>query len=194
MSVFALSGVNDRTMFDYSIERYTATLSVADFIAEFRDADRVGELCRACDNYGKSWCCPPFDFDVEQRLRNYDTVDIFATRIIPTKRDIPISELPKLIYDERIQSEQKLLELERRFGGVSCAFVGECLHCKGESCARLCARPCRYPQLMRHSLEAYGFDVAKTIKSLFEIELKWSKEGMIPEYIVLVSALFYNNM
>ena len=47
---------------------------------------------------------------------------------------------------------------------------------------------------MRHSLEAYGFDVAKTIKYLFEIELKWSKEGMIPEYIVLVSALFYNNM
>ena len=38
----------------------------------------------------------------------------------------------------------------------------------------------------------FDFDVAKTVRELFEIELKWSTNGSLPEYLVLVCGLFYN--
>ena len=48
------------------------------------------------------------------------------------------------------------------------------------------------PHLVRPSLEAYGFDVALITQELFGIKLRWGKDGLLPEYLVIVCALFYN--
>ena len=45
---------------------------------------------------------------------------------------------------------------------------------------------------VRPSLEAFGFDIAKTLSELFNIELLWGKDGKLPEYLVLVSGFFHN--
>jgi predicted metal-binding protein len=89
--------------------------------------------------------------------------------------------------------EKELLELEHRYGGRAFAYVGKCLYCPDSECARKCNRPCLHPDKVRPSLEAFGFDIARTLSELFGIELLWGKNDILPEYLVLVSGLFHNS-
>ena len=82
--------------------------------------------------------------------------------------------------------------MERKYGGRSFAYIGKCLHCPNNECTRNCGTPCRHPEKVRPSLEAFGFDIAKTLSELFNIELLWGKDGKLPEYLVLVSGFFHN--
>ena len=110
-------------MIPYRAEDFSVTVSVADYIARFRDAERFEGCCRACPNYGCSWGCPPFDFDVEEYLNRYSRALLIATKIAPEQRDLPIAEAKRLIHPERQRLERRLLEMERRYGGRSFAYV-----------------------------------------------------------------------
>lgn len=75
----------------YTVENFTSDITVEGYIAEFRDEPHFLELCKQCTNYGKSWGCPPFDFDTESFLRQYKyAAHLMATKIIPEDKDIPI--------------------------------------------------------------------------------------------------------
>lgn len=176
----------------YTAEDFTAELPAADYIARFRDADRIGGYCRSCPNYGRSWGCPPFGFDMEKYLSGYATALITATKITPEESGIPISQADRLIRPERQRLEAKLLGMDRRFKGRSFAYVGTCLYCPGGSCTRPGGKPCRHPELVRPSLEACGFDIGKTTAELFGIELQWSADGCLPAYLTLVCGFFHN--
>ena len=70
------------------------------------------------------------------------------------------------------------------------------IYCDGvifglEPCARIDGKPCRHPDKVRPSLEAFGFDISKTAKDLLGLEIKWSKGDLIPEYLTLVGGIFY---
>ena len=86
----------------------------------------------------------------------------------------------------------RTLEMERQYGGRSFAYVGTCIHCPEGSCTRPEGRPCRHPELVRPSLEACGFDVARTASELFGIEMKWGSGGRMPEYLTLVCGFFHD--
>lgn len=175
----------------YTAADFTAQLPVADYVARFRDAGRFMEYCRACRNYGHSWGCPPFDYDVAPLLGQYDTALLVATKITPAESGRPLSDAAMLIRPERMRLEKRLLEMERLYGGRSLAYVGTCLYCPAETCTRPEGKPCRHPELVRPSLEAYGFDIGKTAAELFGIELKWGKEDKLPEYLTLVCGFFH---
>ena len=96
-----------------------------------------------------------------------------ATKIIPEDKDIPIEYTQKLILPERIRIESELLDMERKYGGRSFAYIGKCLHYPDNECTRNCGTPCRHPEKVRPSLEAFGFDISKTLSELFNIELLW---------------------
>ena len=113
----------------YTAEDHCAALPVADYIARFRDAKRFLECCRACRNYGCSWGCPPFGYDVGAYLSQYTSALIIATKITPAEQHVPMSEAGRLIRPERQRLERRLLEMERRYGGRSFAYVGTCLYC-----------------------------------------------------------------
>ena len=177
--------------------RYTAddlvrSLPAADYTARFRDAERFAPLCRECANYNRSWGCPPFGFDVATRLGEYSQVLLIATRIVPAQTGLPISLSRRLIHPERLRLDGRLRELERLHGGLSCSYVGSCLYCPEGTCTRPEGRPCRHAELVRPSLEAYGFDIGRTLRELFSIELLWGTEGRMPEYLTLVCGLFHN--
>ena len=70
--------------------------------------------------------------------------------------------------------------------------IGSCLYCPEGTCTRPEAKPCRHPELVRPSLEACGFDIARTTSELFGIELKWGTDGSLPEYLTLVCGFFHN--
>lgn len=87
----------------YTAEDFTATLAADDYIARFRDAERIGGYCRSCPNYGHSWDCSPFGFRVEEYLAGYDSVLLVAIKITPQTRDLPITDATALICPERIR-------------------------------------------------------------------------------------------
>ena len=176
---------------EYIIENFTANISVDEYISRFRDEKRFVEFCKQCPNYGNSWGCPPFDFDTGEFLRQYEYAHLMATKIIPVEKNIPIDRTQELIKPERLRIERELLEMEHRYGGRAFAYVGKCLYCPDSECARKCNRPCLHPDKVRPSLEAFGFDMTRTLSELFGIELLWGKDGILPEYLVIVSGLFH---
>lgn len=177
---------------DYTARDYTASLPAADFIARFRDAERIAGYCRACPNYGRSWACPPFGFDLEEYLSGYATALIVATKITPAREGHPFSEAGRLIRPERVRHERLLLDMERRYGGRAFAYAGTCLYCPAGECARIAGKLCRHPEWVRPSLEACGFDLCRTTGELLGIPLRWSGDGLLPEYLTLVSGFFHN--
>lgn len=162
-----------------------------EYIRGYRDAVRIEGYCKACRQFGKSWGCPPFDRDITAELMSYSSIRLLATKVSPTMPEIPISEVQQFLRPERLRAERLLLEWERELGGRAFAYVGECLHCPPGSCTRPHGLPCRHPSKLRPSLEAYGFDIALTTSQLFGIELQWSRNGFLPEYLTLVSGVFY---
>ena len=72
--------------FRYTARDFTAELPAAASVARVRDAERVG------GNYGRSWGCPPFGFDMEEYVTRYGTALLVATRITPEEPGLPVSE------------------------------------------------------------------------------------------------------
>ena len=106
----------------YRAEDSAVELPAADYIARFRDAQRIAEYCRACPSYGSSWGCPPFGFSVEEYLSGYVTALVVATKIVPEQEGLPLSEAGRLMRPERKRIEARLLDMERRIGGRSFAY------------------------------------------------------------------------
>ncbi len=176
----------------YTTREYTCSISTEEYIRRFRDADKFLARCRECSNYNCSWACPPYSHDILKEMRSYSDIILFATVITPVAKDIPLSEAERFFRPERVRMEKRLLEMERRYGGRSFAFVGNCLYCPEGTCTRRDGLPCRHPDLVRPSLEAYGFDVGRTASELFGIELQWSKGPFMQDAITLVCAFFHN--
>ena len=178
---------------NYTTQYYTKQISVTEYLAHYRDAERFHACCQACSNYAKSWACPPFDFDIEQRLRQYSNLLLVVCQITP-HRFITLSpdSLTAFIRPERVLLEKRLLDLEKQYNGLSAAYVGSCLYCPEGACTRADGKPCRYPECVRPSLEGYGFDIAKTTKDIFGMDLLWGNDGCMPEYLLLVCGLFHN--
>ncbi|MDE6484186.1 MAG: DUF2284 domain-containing protein [Duncaniella sp.] len=177
---------------EYQAIDYSVTLPAEEYISRFRDTDKFMKCCRECGNFGCSWACPPFSHDLEAELRQYDSVLILVTKLIPVRKDIPLSGVHDFMRPERLRLDRKMLEMERTAGGRYFAFSGECMYCPQGTCTRMKGQPCRHPELVRPSLEAYGFDIGRTVSELFDFDIKWSGDGFLPEYLTIVSGFFYN--
>lgn len=88
-------------MMEYDKEELTQTISTEELIRNFRNEEEVSGYCRECENFGESWGCPPFDFDVEDRLKQYKEVLLVATKITPKDEGLPLNAAQELILPER---------------------------------------------------------------------------------------------
>ena len=177
----------------YTIERYTAEIDAAAYIRDFHDADYFIKFCQQCGNYGRRHGCPPFDFDPLSVIEAYDNVRIIGVKIIPFDKTLPLEAANTLMEPVTRELNKELLEMEKALGGMSFGFVGSCPYCGGVPCARIEGKPCRHPDKVRPSLEAFGFDMGKTAKQLLGLEIKWSRGRLIPEYLTLVCGIFYSS-
>ncbi|MDE6182798.1 MAG: DUF2284 domain-containing protein [Rikenellaceae bacterium] len=175
---------------DYTLEYMTATLASADYIASCCDPVRIGGYCRECPSYGTVWVCPPLCFDARKRAACYERIMLVGTKITPC-RPMSFAEGEDFVAAERLAIERRLLTLEGRCKGWALAFSGRCLHC-AEACTRHTGGVCRHPEMVRPSLEACGFDIEKTAREIFGVTLKWSKDNMMPDYLFMVSGIFFN--
>lgn len=193
MIVKSIKGMTDTPNYKYSVDDFTVSITTEEYIKQFRDVDKFMEYCRQCHNYNRLWVCPPFNHNLDKELCKWKYILLTATQITPETKDIPLKESGAFIRAERKRLESKLLEMERKYGGRSFAFAGNCLYCPEDTCTRLSGLPCRHPDLVRPSLEAYGFNLYRTASELFGIEMLWSKNEFIPDYLTLVCGLFHNS-
>ena len=175
----------------YTIERHSAEIDAATYIADFRRANYFMQFCRECGNYGHRYGCPPFDYDPLSVIAPYQKVRIIGVKIVPNDGNLPLSVANTLMLPVIRELNEELLALEKSLGGVAFGFAGSCPYCGEIPCARIDGEPCRHPDKVRPSLEAFGFDMSKTASDLIGLEINWSHDGRIPEYLTLVCGVFY---
>lgn len=185
----------------YKISNHTACLPFEDYIAGYRDKNKFIEFCKQCRQYGNCWVCPPYDFDMEQYLSGFEIVYVIGTKITPGEEARSKFNTPEkaqeagreMLAEVRKIIDPKLLELEKQYPDSKAFFAGTCFQCTEGECTRKKGKPCIHPGRVRPSLEAFGFDIGKTASDLLHIDLKWSKDGSLPEYFTLVSGFLTND-
>ena len=174
-------------------KEFVAVVDRERYVREFRDVATFEACCKACPNYGNRWGCPPFDRDTLQDLEAYEKVMIIGVKLTPHAPKIPMEQVYDLMRPELERLTRRLLEMEREKQGFALGFVCTCERCGDVPCARRDGKPCRHPDVVRPSLEAYGFNVSETASKLLGIDIVWSKGKNVPRYLTLVCALFYND-
>ena len=155
----------------YMVQELTAVMSVDELIELFHKPQKVWALCKACPNYGHKWGCPPFNFDVAEMLAKYRHARLFVSKIAFANDPPAPAEKDAAMRSELAKMESRLLDLECKCGGLASANIGGCERCKECGCTRPNGVSCRHPELVRPSLEAYGFDVAALLHSAFGVTL-----------------------
>lgn len=164
---------------------------MSQFIAEFRDTARVGHSCRQCRNYARSWACPPLSDDMLARPERYTYATLVASCYTPKSPGMLIVDFRQAIMPELQHLERRMRALELHCDGYTFGNIGGCRLCP-DGCRRPGGLECAHPDLVRPSLEAYGFDVTSAARRLLGIELRWSNDGYVPEYMVFVNGMFHN--
>ncbi|MDD7511907.1 MAG: DUF2284 domain-containing protein [Peptostreptococcaceae bacterium] len=175
------------------IEKYQARIDVKDYVEEYVNVEEFEEFCKACENYGKKWSCPPFKFDPLDYWNNYDRLYLIGMKIYMDEEEQ--KNCRENIAKVKNEMSNFLFEMELEYvGGVSlCAGSCEICGVEYENCTRSVNQPCRHPEHMRYSIEALGGNVGLTASKLLGLELQWIEDGKMPEYFVLVGGLLYSN-
>ncbi|MDR1552197.1 MAG: DUF2284 domain-containing protein [Prevotellaceae bacterium] len=184
----------------YNTSHIIVETDLKDYIRHYRDSDRFIVYCKQCNRYNVCWACPPFDFDTDITLSHYKTAWIIGTKIDIEDKIIENNKGWKLctpltyriIEEIRLTLDKKLLDLEKEYSDSRVFFAGTCHICSSDNCARMQGKPCIFPDKIRPSLESFGFDVSQTSLRLLGVEMKWSRDGILPPYFVLVSGFFTN--
>ncbi len=166
-------------------------ISRQSFNALYLDAATTDAACRQCSNHGKSWSCPPLSNELTEPYSDYGIVRLYVARI-PIASRTPVGDSKPIINSVKASLLTYLRHIERQANGRICGLAGECELCAGKRCTRPEGKPCRYPEKVRPSLEALGYDVACAVKGLTGVEMLWGKDGYLPEYLLLAGALFFN--
>lgn len=168
---------------------FEKTILTSELIDQYLALNKCMQACLACKNYNTIWACPPFDFDPLQKIRKHKYASILARRI-DLPGNLPLADAASFIEPAKQEIERELLDREKRLGGFSCGLGGGCKLCS--PCLRTLGAPCAHPDKVRPELEAFGFDIAPIIASLFGLEFAWGKDGLAPPYLLLVTAHFHS--
>ena len=185
----------------YSLTHHTISLLTEEYIREFHHPEKFIQYCQQCNRYNHYWSCPPFSFNPKNYLSGYRQAYIIGSRITfdpLTRASCVTMEQHHEISLQTIEAVRKtidpqLLRLEQLYPGSKAFYAGICHLCPAGTCTRTDHLPCRHPQEIRPSLEALGFDINRTSAKLLHIELQWSNNAQLPEYLMLVSGFFTNS-
>ena len=162
---------------------------------DYCDREKFEKFCKECRNYGSTWSCPPYNFDVEDYLKNYSYIYLVGVKIIFDEETLDKANTKEKINDYTTETLKymkdkimmELLRVEKRYEGSKSLSAGGCKIC--DDCSRKNNTQCQHPDMMRYSLESMGFDVGGISSRLLDYELKWATETRLPEYFSLVTGL-----
>ncbi|HML38803.1 MAG TPA: DUF2284 domain-containing protein [Bacillota bacterium] len=182
----------------YRLEELKNKIAVENYLEHYIDVAGFLEYCKQCENYGRIWACPPYDFDPEGIWKKYKYLHLLGTKIVFDQATIDeelegeaLKEyISQIFLKEKSVLFERIRELEKKYPGSIGLSAGSCHICA--ICSRPSGKACLYPEEMRYSIESIGGDVQKTARELLGIELKWS-DGRLPEYFTLVNGLLTND-
>lgn len=182
---------------NYSMRTKQVTIKADDFVDQYRDVERILGYCRQCPGFGKTWSCPPYDFDPATVTSGFKTVTVTGTTLEfdeETRASCKTAEQSsatgrKAMHEVMRTLLPQLYEQERQEPGSRC-FTFRCVLCP-EGCTRPEGKPCRHREMMRHSLESVGFDLVAVTRDLLGFDLEWSSDGSLPRHLTIVTAIFH---
>ena len=179
----------------YRTEVTFKKISMEELKKDYCDREKFEKFCKECRNYGSTWSCPPYNFDVEDYLKNYSYISLVGVKIIFDEETLDKVNTKEKINDYTTETLKymkdkimmELLRVEKRYEGSKSLSAGGCKIC--DDCSRKNNTQCQHPDMMRYSLESMGFDVGGISSGLLDYELKWATETRLPEYFSLVTGL-----
>ena len=171
----------------YIIEKSEKLIKVSDYLDRYVNVEEFLQYCKKCNNYEKLWSCPSYDFNPEDYWKEYDELLVVARKII-FGEGVDQDRSYEIMLEVKEDMSRELYELEKQYPGSISLSAGSCSLCK-DGCTRTVGEPCRYPEMMRYSIESLGGDVGRTVSKLMGYELEWIEEGKLPSYFVLVGGL-----
>jgi len=179
---------------DYSVEFRKSSMPMADFRRRYQDRAKFITYCRECPRYDTVWSCPPLGFDADEHLKRFSWVSVVGAKIVLSKKVIEAADTAekvkdtgwKIISKVKLELEDKMRQLEGQVPGSVALSSGGCNLCK--ECSRKEGKPCGMPEKMRHSLDAFGFDLSAITKDMLGIEILWCRDRL-PDYFTLIHGL-----
>lgn len=178
---------------EYDKHTVSAEISTDEYIRDYINIEEFLGFCRQCPSYGKVWSCPPYDFDLMEIWRSYDTLHIEGVVIELPEEETCIERTPEeiRIIEQNILGIEKSLLSDKLYsmedGNSLSLSAGCCTICTG--CTRPSGKECRHADRMRYSLESLGANVGLTCSKLLGINLEWVTENHLPHRICLISGL-----
>jgi len=111
-----------------------------------------------CENYGKSYCCPPHTPTPYETRRILDSYHRAILMHLQWTKGVQTGHQIKNFLNAVIEAEADLF-LDN-FYRAFCMLGGPCLLCK--ECALLQNKPCNFSKRARPSMESCGIDVHST--------------------------------
>lgn len=181
---------------EYSVKVFVKQVPKEELFDRYVKADVFAEACKQCPFYGTMWSCPPGVPSVEEYMKEQNTAFLVGVKVSYSDALRSQGTTPEKVQEIRDHSYEKikrnllltLLELEKVLPEGKCIGAGRCGLCK--ECTRSECKGCRYPEMRRYSIAAFGFDCGAMMKEQLDMELIWSKDGGLPEYDVAVAAMF----
>lgn len=179
----------------FEVEQLTADLDVDEYYEKYVDVEKYLEYCKECSDYATNWSCPPYDFDPNDIWKSYNKLKVFAFKYNFSKEllDETFEEDQLNIFLKRLdRTKVKLMNVIYRMEDENSMGLGmgPCNLCP--MCTRSFGMPCKMPFKLRYSIESLGGNVDDMIKEVFDIEVKYPKDGKLPEYLMFVGGLLYD--
>jgi hypothetical protein len=171
-------------------ESMHAVLASRDELMRFHDPERIQGYCRTCEKHGQYWSCPPFAAQPLAGFPDWSHAIIVCRRTMVTPGSTR-EQLLDRFQTARVDFGDRLRKMEAAVPGSTALVAGHCSGCP--TCTRPDARPCRWPERMRYSLEAVGFDVTGLAEGLAGQKLDWPRNGAMPAHLTTIGAVLCPN-
>ncbi|MDR0880150.1 MAG: DUF2284 domain-containing protein [Clostridioides sp.] len=101
-------------MVKFNIIELENEISIDEYMEKYNDVEKFLGYCEACPNYSKTWSCPPFDFNVEDFLKEYKNLKIIGKKIeISESENERGMEIQTDISDDKINRD-----IENKIGKI----------------------------------------------------------------------------
>lgn len=144
---------------------------------------------QGCSNYNKNWSCPPNSPDFIEHASNYSSILLMLGYVSLDHFKLSDKNESVMLGYNLVKNFllERIINLEESLKGV--AIPGACC----ELCQSCPNKGCVKPDRMRYNFTSLGMQMAELSKDIFDHNLLWTKEEVIPEYISCFGGVLTNH-
>ena len=179
---------------EYAVEYRHNSLPMQAFRQRYQNREKYIAYCKECPKYDTVWSCPPLQFETDDFLARFAWVNVAGVKINLSPKIIKYADTSekikytgwKILSAVKMDMEEKMRGMEKILPKSISLSSGGCTICK--NCTRKANQPCRWPDKMRYSLDAFGFDLSAITRDMLGIEILWCK-NRLPDYFTLIHGI-----